>query len=107
MHAPAIRSFSRLCEDDAAGGFSKTPDAAPDPLHTYMSISGFALTAPLMHRAEPECAQEDTDTACRRCEGGGGEALDGVAVDVQEQRLTKELCAALGMSRGAARLFCP
>ena len=75
-----------------------------------MSISGFALTAPLMHKAEPECAQEDTDTASRRCGGGGGEgeALGGVsAVDVQEQRLTKDLCAALGMSRGAARGFCP
>jgi len=92
-HAAAIRSFSRLCEGQT-GGFSKTPDASPDPLHTYMALSGFALTSSLLERAEREVQDKGSGDGV---EGGGGGL----------ERSTKELCAALGLSRAAAHGFAP
>ena len=45
MEHAAIRSFLCECESAGSGGFSKHIDCAPDPLHTYMTISGFVLAA--------------------------------------------------------------
>jgi len=37
-----IKGFTLSCEQDH-GGFSKTPDQHPDPLHTYLSLCGLSI----------------------------------------------------------------
>ena len=35
--------FILQCQAPLLGGFSKVPDARPDPLHTYFGIAGLSL----------------------------------------------------------------
>ena len=57
MHHACAGAFSQACEGTETGGFAKVPDAHPDPLHTYMSISGFALTAALLGQDSDGCVK--------------------------------------------------
>jgi len=37
------KTFLHATESNQTGGFSKLPDASPDPLHSYLSLAGLAL----------------------------------------------------------------
>ena len=80
LHLACAGAFSQACEGTQTGGFAKVPDAHPDPLHTYMSISGFALTAALLGQDSDRCVR-DSD------------------------RWVKGLCPSLGISLTAAHGF--
>ena len=95
--AAAIQGFSKICQDKRLGGFSKQADCMSGPLHSYMSISGFALATV---RAEIRVQSE----------GGERQELEWSGV-VEEERgadrqgmWIKELCSTLGISNTAANI---
>ena len=71
-------AFSLACEGSLTGGFAKTPDAHPDPLHTYMSISGFALTSALLGQGR----REEWIKGLCPCLGLSVSAADGFTTDL-------------------------
>jgi len=41
-----VQDFVLTTQDSVTGGLSKWPDNHPDPLHTYLGLSGLALADP-------------------------------------------------------------